>query len=70
MTTTRLHDDADRLRRVWDELAALQSRLGDLTADLRRIGAGNDVELMAAEQALRRARFYLDGSLAIDLRDA
>lgn len=65
MTITRPRSDAERLRHLWNELAELQVRLGALTRDLQEIRSINEVDLLAADHALRRARFLLDNSLDV-----
>lgn len=69
MGTTVLVGDAELARWVAGELTEVHRRLNDVAAEVRRQRATEDIELLGAEHALRRAAFLL-GALEVGRREA
>lgn len=65
MGATVLVVDAELGSWVSEELAEVHRRLDHVAAELRRQRATEDIELLGAEHALRRAAFLLDGSAEV-----
>lgn len=63
-------EDAELESWVNAELAEVHRRLTHVATELRRQRASEDMELLGAEHALRRAAFLLGGSSEVSRRDS
>lgn len=69
MGTNVVVGDAELARWVARELTEVHRRLNGVAAEVRRQRATEDIELLGAEHALRRAAFLLD-ALEVGRREA